>query len=736
MASAPWEDFATTTESAPWDDFKEDQGEPWQDFQAAQPVAPQAAQIDKPQIPPDVEALSNPEQYFDAKKVPPWAEHAAQAAFETVSGFVPRTFGQVAQFLTPAASAPAEIKRTYNAVKDWISKKGSVEQVARKYFPESFATEEVEKTEPYSVERFRLGFQTIANVLMGAAVGKGLTSAKPIGGETADASRLREHAEQVQETGIIQESGAKESSPNLEQQAQGIADSGPRSQAVETPTPQDIGTPTEQLRAFIREQQISGHSYGIPEGMIEGGLNTEHPDIASQIERYTLNNDAKGITDAIKHEGYDAYHADLQRLLIRSYGGKPIPVARIEGYSGGTGKGTGSYVSVSTNPFWGKSAGKGQLKLYEIKPSDVVLAGNESEGELIVRRHRLQPLTESTAQATPARIISTAIKQGDEVLTGTAYNEPHDAVGIRHGLEDVPEESKGFLVQQPDGTADFKTRAEAAPIAKEAGQLKPESVDTKSLRSEDLVDPIRGTQADVAVAREAAGIDPYERELSHSWGQAANESRLTSERYPGYDELLAQSIVKKPRPVSDNEHVGLLRNWKDAEFEHRQAVEAVNNAPDATAKELAMDRLAEAKDKLQEAFDAIDKSGSAAGRGFNIRKMILKEFYTPEAMEARVRAAKGGKALTESELKKVTQLNGDMQSARLASTKAESQRAADARFADLSENSIGKKVRQSKPRTIKDVRDVIQNEAEAARQRILEKRGSMKWSRDTNPCIL
>lgn len=85
-------------------------------------------------------------------------------------------------------------------------------------------------------------------------------------------------------------------------------------------------------------------------------------------------------------------------------------------------------------------------------------------------------------------VVSTAIRdpQGN-LLTGNRWNEPHDGIGAKHDFwSGVPEEWKGFLVQDENGDQTFATREEAAPIAREAGQVAKESQDVTSLRSEDL----------------------------------------------------------------------------------------------------------------------------------------------------------------------------------------------------------------------------------------------------------
>src|SRR4051794_2139902 len=71
------------------------------------------------EIPPDVLAQSDPEQYATPDKIPFWANNAAAAAVDTIKGFIPHSVGDVAKLLTPLASAPEEIKKNYAALHDW-----------------------------------------------------------------------------------------------------------------------------------------------------------------------------------------------------------------------------------------------------------------------------------------------------------------------------------------------------------------------------------------------------------------------------------------------------------------------------------------------------------------------------------------------------------------------------------------------------------------------------------------
>jgi len=333
---------------------------------------------------------------------------------------------------------------------------------------------------------------------------------------------------------------------------------------------------------------------------------------------------------------------------------------------------------------------------------------------------RLDPGAEARIAELQAELAKPNIPEGGD---GSAIEERNVAQGGVPEHQGVP--------PGPDVSAyERQIRENQSGQASSSGGVGREAPEQAAVGGE----PVRGTQADVESARAAAGVDPYERELTRTWGKAADVARARDLRYPGYDERLAQKVAKKPRPLTDDEHVSLLRNWQKAELDHKGAVDAVNSAPDVATKEVAMDRLAAAKDRLQEAFDALDKSGTAAGRGFNIRKMILNEFYSPTAMEARFRAAKGGKALNEAEAAQLGEHVKDVQSAGRARGKVQYQMEADAKYAKKAEQTIGKKANGAK--TARDINDILKAEADAARARLSKERGKVEWTKEVEPCIL
>ena len=135
------------------------------------------------------------------------------------------------------------------------------------------------------------------------------------------------------------------------------------------------------------------------DGDIEEGLNIMYPTVSDSMEKYIFDNDPKGIAEALEDPAYPEYYADLQLLLHRVFG-ETITVARKPGY-GGDGRGVGEYVSVSVLSTWSGNR-------YTIDPKQVVLAGHEAEGELVVKRDALVPVAPKVkpeeAPRTPGRI--------------------------------------------------------------------------------------------------------------------------------------------------------------------------------------------------------------------------------------------------------------------------------------------------------------------------------------------
>jgi hypothetical protein len=136
--------------------------DPWEEFAGGAPAATQ-----EPEPWKDFESVGSP-----VKKAPGVRDilsNAGEAAIETAKGFIPRSIGDVAKILTPVAAVPEEVGKTYHTLSDILFGGKTTEEALRANRPEAFALADAEKTPPFSKERFKAGFDVLAE--MGTAAG-------------------------------------------------------------------------------------------------------------------------------------------------------------------------------------------------------------------------------------------------------------------------------------------------------------------------------------------------------------------------------------------------------------------------------------------------------------------------------------------------------------------------------------------------------------------------------------
>jgi hypothetical protein len=166
--------------------------------------------------------------------------------------------------------------------------------------------------------------------------------------------------------------------------------------------------------------------------------------------------------------------------------------------------GEGSTVPTAESPAKpANETGKGAQPLSP-NATDQTASGRGSESNLL-KVVAPEGSTPPAPQTTAPHVIATAVKQNGSVLVGSKWNESHDGILTRHGLESVPEQDRGFLVQQGD-QQQFVTRDAAHPIAKAAGQIANGGAGTGTqLRSADLQNvPVQHVTPTDAAAHEAA----------------------------------------------------------------------------------------------------------------------------------------------------------------------------------------------------------------------------------------
>jgi hypothetical protein len=107
-------------------------------------------------------------------------------------------------------------------------------------------------------------------------------------------------------------------------------------------------------------------------------------------------------------------------------------------------------------------------------------------------------------------VVSTAIRQGEHYLVGSKWNEPHEGIGMRHGIEKIKPSDRGFIVQDADGGQRFVSRKEAGPIAQKAGQ-NTGPISAEGVQSAELKEAV--TRAENKVTNLAKGTDRLWRPL-------------------------------------------------------------------------------------------------------------------------------------------------------------------------------------------------------------------------------
>jgi hypothetical protein len=414
-------------------------------------------------------------------------------------------------------------------------------------------------------------------------------------------------------------------------------------------------TPLRSAAEIAMDAPITAEALGIPaepagpkpvimpEGMIEEGLNMEHPDVAAKVDRYVMNNDATGIFDALKDPGYEVYRDDLHRLL-RSVYGDEIPIARIAAYgSGGTGRSGGlAYVSVSTTPGWGKAAAKQGYDIWRgtVKPEDVILAGHEGEGELIVKKSGIKTEPEvptpTAAAPVPAAIrtipapfapspragVARAITTQERILRGLA---PAEAV-IKESWPEAVDQARA--VEADDPTAGRRLVDE---LAKDSRALR-NTTENVVLLNEVLRRQAAHEAATDAYIKAPESLDArirYERasqEVTQAldaadstgtdWGRTGNIRKMLADRDFSYSRMEQQRLVARKGKGMSAEETAATKRVADQLEKARAQLDAIGKQTDLNNAfgEKADALLNDLQSKASGAKGLVSYMNEAAGR--------------------------------------------------------------------------------------------------------------------------
>lgn len=238
--------------------------------------------------------------------------------------------------------------------------------------------------------------------------------------------------------------------------------------------------------------------------------------------------------------------------------------------------------------------------------------------------------------------------------------------------DDLQAEARASLVEELGTEVAAPARA-AAPTAAEVA--KPAATTSEIVGMGGAVPgefaPVSKTatsikNATVEQERAARGLPPATIAAQRSFGEVWDRAMATIDRDPAAQDTLLSSLRQRPRAVTDVEDALLLHRQIDLQNEYGKATRDLAQAVDDGRFEDAAvqrDRVAGLSDQLLDLYNVNKLVGTETGRGLAARKMLANEDFTLAAMTTTRRAAKGGKRLTDREVKEVEQAHKEVSGA-------------------------------------------------------------------------
>lgn len=160
-------------------------------------------------------------------------------------------------------------------------------------------------------------------------------------------------------------------------------------------------------------------------------------------------------------------------------------------------------------------------------------------------------------------------------------------------------------------------------------------------------------------------LAPIETEGKRQWDTVWDEAQKEIEN--GRDpRMLATSLAKSPRTVTDTEHAILDYHRVQLFNEHRKVSENIVKAQkenDPTALTENKIALARIEDDINVNDQASHKAGTEIGRSLAIRRMMVKEDYSLPRLVQKARVANDGKPVSEDMKQRLEELSGKLQEA-------------------------------------------------------------------------
>lgn len=283
--------------------------------------------------------------------------------------------------------------------------------------------------------------------------------------------------------------------------------------------------------------------------------------------------------------------------------------------------------------------------LSEGVPPDALEAALGRNGPVIVKKALKAPGFKSNTNRTvnviggdthvvkPPTEAPPALKEGPRVLTG---NEPKPAVELPEDLAQKSVSPKPEVKAETPEKLTYweRKKAETKPVVDTTDTQKPETREPSSTQSSTQTSE-PSTQSEglethrkaLADIRETLGWDQYEKpDVHHMRDLAATADK---EGWISGALALADQVLKKPKTLSDAQTAGLSIKLQ----EHLQQMEAYEQDGNGEQYDLH-------KDAAHKLADALDRTGTEAGRSLNAKKLVLKNDYSEFSMERKAKQAK------------------------------------------------------------------------------------------------
>lgn len=158
----------------------------------------------------------------------------------------------------------------------------------------------------------------------------------------------------------------------------------------------------------------------------------------------------------------------------------------------------------------------------------------------------------------------------------------------------------------------------------------------------------------VDAERESRGLKPIMNEITRDFGTVARDAQKILDNNPAAGSSLVNELLRHPeRNLTDTENAILtyhkveLTNNFDKLSDDLFKAHGSGNEADVAAAQIRLAPVADALDAIDRATSA---AGTAAGRGLNVRKMMMAEDYSLAALQRKSRASVGGRELTTDEI--------------------------------------------------------------------------------------